>query len=121
MFRTVAFSLDAPNETVAPRRLIDRFPFVPSEPAKLREQCYEAYNIQVQGLTTRLKAAKIERLVVGTSGGLDSTQALIVAARAMDWLSLPRKNVLAYTLLGFATSEQTKANLMHLHLSGRSA
>ncbi len=110
MFRASPFSLDAPNETVALRRLIDRFPFVPPDPAKLREQCYEAYNIQVQGLATRLKAATIERAVIGISGGLDSTQALIVAARAMDWLSLPRKNVLAYTLPGFATSEQTKSN-----------
>ena len=77
---------------------------------KLREHCYEAYNIQVQGLATRLQAAKIERAVIGVSGGLDSTQALIVAARAMDWLDLPRSNVLAYTLPGFATSDQTKRN-----------
>jgi NAD+ synthase (glutamine-hydrolysing) len=109
-FRTVAVSLDSPTEAVALRRLIDRFPFVPSDPTKLREHCYEAYNIQVQGLATRLKTAGIERTVVGVSGGLDSTQALIVAARAMDWLGLPRKNVLAYTLPGFATSQQTKAN-----------
>jgi NAD+ synthase (glutamine-hydrolysing) len=109
-FRTVAFALDQPNEALALRRLIDRFPFVPPDRAKLREHCYEAYNIQVQGLATRLKAANIERTVVGVSGGLDSTQALIVAARAMDWLGLPRKSVLAYTLPGFATSEQTKGN-----------
>jgi NAD+ synthase (glutamine-hydrolysing) len=108
--RTIAFALDAPNESVALRRSIDRFPFVPPDPAKLREHCYEAYNIQVQGLATRLKAAKIERAVIGVSGGLDSTQALIVAARAMDRLGLPRRNVLAYTLPGFATSEQTKGN-----------
>jgi NAD+ synthase (glutamine-hydrolysing) len=109
-FRTVAFALESPTEAVALRRLIDRFPFVPSDPTRLREHCYEAYNIQVQGLATRLKAAGIERAVVGVSGGLDSTQAVIVAARAVDWLGLPRKNVLAYTLPGFATSEQTKAN-----------
>ena len=108
--RTIAFAIDAPNESVALRRSIDRFPFVPPDPAKLREHCYEAYNIQVQGLATRLQAAKIERAVIGVSGGLDSTQALIVAARAMDWLGLPRRNVLAHTLPGFATSEQTKGN-----------
>ena len=113
-FRTVAFALDAPAEAIALRRLIERFPYVPSDPTRLREHCYEAYNIQVQGLATRLKAAKIERAVVGVSGGLDSTQAVIVAARAMDWLGLPRKNVLAYTLPGFATSEQTKANAWSL-------
>ncbi len=109
-FRTVALSLESPTEAVALRRLIDRFPFVSSDPTQLREHCYEAYNIQVQGLATRLNAVGIERAVVGVSGGLDSTQALIVAARAMDWLGLPRKNVLAYTLPGFATTEQTKAN-----------
>ena len=113
-FRTVAFALDAPTEAIVLQRVIDRFPFVPSDPAKLQEHCYEAYNIQVQGLASRLTAAKIERAVVGVSGGLDSTQALIVAARAMDWLGLSRKNVLAYTLPGFATSEQTKANAWSL-------
>jgi NAD+ synthase (glutamine-hydrolysing) len=113
-FRTVALSLESPTEAVALRRPIDRFPFVPSDATKLREHCYEAYNIQVQGLATRLKAGGIERAVIGVSGGLDSTQALIVAARAMDWLGLPRKSVLAYTLPGFATSEQTKANAWSL-------
>ncbi len=109
-FRTVSYRLSAPQETVELRRPIERFPFVPSDPEKLREQCYEAYNIQVQGLATRLRATKLERVIVGVSGGLDSTQAVIVASRAMDLLGLPRANVLAYTLPGFATSESTKAN-----------
>jgi NAD+ synthase (glutamine-hydrolysing) len=109
-FRSVPLRLDAPGQPVPLQRAIERFPFVPSDSARLREDCYEAYNIQVQGLATRLKAAGIERAVIGVSGGLDSTQALIVAARAMDDLGLPRANVLAYTLPGFATSEQTKAN-----------
>ena len=85
-FRIVSFELDAPDEPVALQRAIERFPFVPSDPAKLREHCYEAYNIQVQGLATRLQASRIERAVIGVSGGLNSTQALIVAARAMDRL-----------------------------------
>jgi NAD+ synthase (glutamine-hydrolysing) len=109
-FRTATFQLDAPDDPVRLQRRIERFPFVPSDPAKLREHCYEAYNIQVQGLATRLQAAGIERAVIGVSGGIDSAQALIVAARAMDRLGLPRSNVLAYTLPGFATSEQTKHN-----------
>ena len=109
-FRTVSCPLDPPDEPVALQRAIERFPFVPSDPAKLREHCYEAYNIQVQGLATRLQASKIERAVIGVSGGLDSTQALIVAARAMDRLELPRSNVLAYSLPGFATSDRTKRN-----------
>ncbi|HEY6996086.1 MAG TPA: NAD(+) synthase [Xanthobacteraceae bacterium] len=107
-FRTLSCRLDASDHVVALQRAIERFPFVPSDPAKLREHCYEAYNIQVQGLATRLMASRTERAVIGVSGGLDSTQALIVAARAMDRLGLPRSNVLAYTLPGFATSERTK-------------
>ena len=109
-FRIVSFRLDVPDEPVTLQRVIERFPFVPSDPAKLREHCYEAYNIQVQGLATRLQASRTERAVIGVSGGLDSTQALIVAARAMDRLDLPRSNVLAYTLPGFATSDRTKHN-----------
>jgi NAD+ synthase (glutamine-hydrolysing) len=108
-FRILPIALDLPDEPVTLRRKIERFPFVPSDPSKLREYCYEAYNIQVQGLATRLRAAKTERAVVGVSG-LDSTQALMVAARALDRLGLPRTNALAYTLPGFATSAQTKNN-----------
>src|SRR3974390_3158412 len=109
-FRSIPFRLDLPENAVALTRTIERFPFVPSDPALLREDCYEAYNIQVQGLVTRLQAARIERAVIGVSGGLDSTQALIVAARAMDHLDLPRTNVCGYTLPGFATSDYTKRN-----------
>ncbi|MDQ0391146.1 NAD(+) synthase [Labrys monachus] len=109
-FRVVPFQLDAPPEAVPLRRAIERFPFVPSDPLRLREDCYEAYNIQVQGLSKRLAATGLERTVIGVSGGLDSTQALIVAARAMDLLGRDRRNVLAYTLPGFATSAETKAN-----------
>ncbi len=68
-FRQVEFSLN--DETVALQRRIERFPFVPSDPEKLRENCYEAYNIQVHGLATRLQATKIERAVIGVSGGLE--------------------------------------------------
>jgi NAD+ synthase (glutamine-hydrolysing) len=91
-------------------RNVERFPYVPPDPTRLRENCYEAYNIQVQGLTKRLQATGTEKIVMGVSGGLDSTQALIVSTRAMDHLGLPRQNVLAYTLPGFATSDRTKSN-----------
>ena len=109
-YRSVPFMLDTPDVSVALERAVERFPFAPANPEKLREHAYEAYNIQVQGLATRLVATRIERAVIGVSGGLDSTQALIVAARAMDRIGLSRRNVLAYTLPGFATSEQTKGN-----------
>ena len=109
-FRWIDFALDAPDEAVPLKRAIERFPYVPSDPARLSEDCYEAYNIQVAGLAKRLKSSHIEKAVIGVSGGLDSTQALMVAVRAMDRLGLPRSNVLAYTLPGFATSDTTKTN-----------
>jgi NAD+ synthase (glutamine-hydrolysing) len=109
-FRIAPFELDAPAGELSLIRSIDRFPFVPSDPKMLRENCYEAYNIQIQGLAKRLESTKTKKVVIGVSGGLDSTQALIVSARAMDQLGLPRSNVLAFTLPGFATSDTTKSN-----------
>src|SRR5205085_3711081 len=102
--------------SVALRRAVERFPYVPADPARRTERCEEVYNIQVQGLETRLRATKIDKVVIGVSGGLDSTHALTVCARTVDRLGLPRTNVLAYTLPGFATSERTLTNaraLMH--------
>ncbi len=113
-FRTINFDFAEPREPLALRRNIERFPYVPADPAMLRDNCYEAYNIQVQGLGQRLKATGLKKLVIGVSGGLDSTQALIVSARAMDRLGMPRSNILAYTLPGFATSDATKANAWRL-------
>ena len=112
--RRIGFRLGVPEQPVPLRREISRFPYVPADPASLAERCAEVYHIQVAGLATRLQATGIERAVIGVSGGLDSTQALIVAARAMDRLQLPRANVLAYTLPGFATSEQTRVNAHRL-------
>lgn len=91
-------------------RRLDRFPFVPDDPDRLDQDCYEAFNIQVEGLAQRLRSSRTEKIVIGVSGGLDSTHALIVAAKACDLLGLPRANILAFTLPGFATSDSTKAN-----------
>ena len=113
-FRTIGFDFAPPQEKLALRRNVERFPYVPADPAMLADNCYEAYNIQVQGLAQRLKATGLKKLVIGVSGGLDSTQALIVAARAMDRLGLPRTDILAYTLPGFATGDATKANAWRL-------
>ena len=110
-FRTVSFNIALPNTgRLLCRRLYDRFPYVPPDPALRDQRCYEAYNIQVQGIVTRLQSSRVSKLVIGISGGLDSTHALIVAARAMDVLQLPRSNILAYTMPGFATSQRTMAN-----------
>ena len=108
--RRVRFELGVPTEPVPLRRPISRFPYVPANPERLAERCAEVYHIQVEGLATRLAAAGIDHMVIGVSGGLDSTQALIVCARAADRLQLPRTNVLAYTMPGFATTPATLAN-----------
>ena len=108
--RRVPFELEVPSGKIPLMRHVERFPFVPDDPATRDERCFEAYNIQVHGLMKRLQSAGIERLVIGVSGGLDSTQALIVAAKTMDRLGLPRKNILGYTMPGFATSDRTLAN-----------
>jgi NAD+ synthase (glutamine-hydrolysing) len=113
-FRWVQFAFDPPKDRVLLDRAIERFPYVPSDPAKLRDNCYEAYNIQVQGLAQRLRSSRTENAVIGVSGGLDSTHALIVACRAMDQLGLSRRNVLAYTMPGFGTSDKTYTNAWRL-------
>ena len=89
-------------------RDLRRFPFVPNTPAKLDEDCYEAFNIQVEGLRKRLEASGSRTLVVGVSGGLDSTHALIVAAKAFDRMGRPRSDILGFTMPGFATGDATK-------------
>ncbi|MGE7198612.1 NAD(+) synthase [Brevundimonas naejangsanensis] len=91
-------------------RPLDRFPFVPDDAARLDQDCFEAFNIQVQGLMRRMTATGSKTLVIGVSGGLDSTQALLVACRAFDRLELPRTGILAFTMPGFATSDGTKSN-----------
>jgi NAD+ synthase (glutamine-hydrolysing) len=112
--RRVSFELQIPDGALELRRSVERFPYVPSDPADRDARCYEAYNIQVHGLSTRLRSTGIEKLVIGVSGGLDSTQALIVAARTMDRLGLPRANIMACSLPGFATSDLTRANAHRL-------
>jgi len=109
-FRRVQFSLQPPAGDIGLRRTIERFPFVPSNPQRLQQDCYEAYNIQVAGLEQRLRALNYPKVVLGVSGGLDSTHALIVAARAMDRENRPRSDILAFTMPGFATGEHTKSN-----------
>ncbi|WP_031308721.1 NAD(+) synthase [Sphingobium sp. C100] len=109
-FRRVTFRLDPPTGNLGLRRCIDRFPFVPNDPARLDQDCYEAFNIQVTGLAKRLEATGIAKICIGVSGGLDSTHALIVAAKAFDLLGRPRTDILGFTMPGFATSDRTKSN-----------
>lgn len=113
-FRRIGFTLGPPTGDLGLRRRVERFPFVPADPDRLALDCYEAYNIQVSGLEQRLRASGAARVVIGVSGGLDSTQALLVAARAMDRAGRPRSAVLGYTLPGFATGEHTRGNAIAL-------
>ena len=113
-FRRVEFVVDPPAGDIGLLREVERFPFVPSDPARLQQDCYEAYNIQVSGLEQRLRALNYPKVVIGVSGGLDSTHALIVAARAMDREGRPRSDILAFTLPGFATGDRTKGNAVAL-------
>ena len=113
-FRRITFDHQPDYADVGLRRAIRRFPFVPNTPDRLDEDCYEAFNIQVEGLLKRVSATGVKRLVIGVSGGLDSTHALIVAAKAMDRLGRPRTDILGVTLPGFATGESTKGNAWKL-------
>ncbi|HKQ41879.1 MAG TPA: NAD(+) synthase [Pseudonocardia sp.] len=113
-FRHVGFRLDPPSTDIGLRREVERFPFVPADPARLELDCFEAYNIQVSGLEQRLRAIGKPKVVIGVSGGLDSTHALIVAARAMDREGRPRSDILGFTLPGFATGTRTKNNAHRL-------
>ncbi len=107
-FRTIEFSLPAPTGKLLLERRVDPLPYVPSDPKTRDARCEEVFRIQVNGLMTRMRATGGQKLVIGVSGGLDSTHALLVCARTMDELKLPRKNILAYTLPGFATSSRTR-------------
>ncbi|HEX2895454.1 MAG TPA: NAD(+) synthase [Marmoricola sp.] len=118
----IEFALEPPTGDVGLRRKVDRFPFVPDDPERLALDCYEAYNIQVSGLEQRLRAIGQSsnhqpKIVIGVSGGLDSTHALIVAAKAMDRLGRPRSDILGFTMPGFATSDYTKNNAHRLATS----
>ena len=113
-WRHIELDLHLPTEGFQLDRDVTRFPYVPTDPARRDERCAEVHHIQVEGLATRLAATGINTVVVGISGGLDSTLALVVAARAVDRLGLPRANVLGVTMPGFATAERTLTNARRL-------
>ena len=113
-YRIVTFDHAYSGGDIGLERPIRRFPFVPNRQDKLDQDAYEAFNIQVDALMRRIQATKPKSLVIGISGGLDSTHALIVAAKACDTLGLPRETIRAYTMPGFATSDETKSNAWKL-------
>lgn len=113
-FRRIEFDFVVPTGPIDLIRPVARYPFVPADQSRLDQDCYETFNIQVQGLMKRLKTTGIGRLCIGVSGGLDSTYALLVAARAFDQLGWPRSDILGFTMPGFATGEGTKSNAWSL-------
>lgn len=113
-FRRIEFNVDAFPGKILLNREYSRYPYIPADPSQRDQRCYEAYNIQVQGLAKRIKASGIVNLVIGVSGGLDSTHALIVAAKTTDLLGLPRSNIKAYTMPGFGTTSKTYNNALKL-------
>ena len=113
-WRHIALSVTPPAGDIGLRRAIPRFPFVPSDPALLDQDCYEAFTIQVTALKRRLQASGAKTLVIGVSGGLDSTHALLVAVRAADESGLGRQAVRGYTMPGFGTTDGTRGNAHEL-------
>lgn len=113
-FRRIAFVHRTSFDDVGLERKVDRFPFVPDDPGRLDRDCYEAFNIQVQGLARRMQSTRLQHAVIGVSGGLDSTHALLVAARTFDALGFARRNILAFNMPGFASSTGTKSNAWEL-------
>ncbi|MBS4075867.1 NAD(+) synthase [Ameyamaea chiangmaiensis] len=113
-WRRLPVDLAPPADDIGLKRTVQRFPFVPAEPERLEQDCFEAWTIQVSALRQRLQATGVRRMVIGVSGGLDSTHALLVAARAADELGLGRDAVLAYTMPGFATGSESLTNAHEL-------
>lgn len=87
---------------------VEAYPFVPSDKTARSERCEEILQMQAKGLIQRLKATKITNVVLGLSGGLDSTLALIVCCKAFDFLKINRKNINCISMPGFGTSEKTR-------------
>jgi len=112
-FRRIVFD-HAVEGDIGLIRPVRRFPFVPNNQKTLDEDCYEAFNIQVDALMRRINATHAKSLIIGISGGLDSTHALIVASKACDRLGLPRTAIRGYTMPGFGTSTETKSNAWKL-------
>ena len=107
-YRRIPFALHKEQTTLI--RQFDADPFVPKDPNLLAHRCEEILSLQALGLKKRLAHTHAQTAVVGISGGLDSTLALLVTARAFDWLGMDRSNILAITMPGFGTTDRTYTN-----------
>lgn len=111
--RKVYFNLKKDNEDIL-NRYIDSHPFVPANILQRNERCEEIFNIQTFGLAKRMKHTGLKKAVIGISGGLDSTLALLVTCKTFDLLSIPKENIIAITMPGFGTSNATYTNALEL-------
>lgn len=109
-----ALKSEVSGNTIELERQIDPHPFVPSDPNHRNENCTEIIHIQCHGLRRRLEAIGCDKLVIGVSGGLDSTLALLVACRTFDMMGLPRTGIQAITMPGLATTSRTHSNAWQL-------
>ncbi len=113
--KTAALTFDyAPHNQTDFHRAVARFPYVPNDRERLDEDCYEAFNIQVHGLMQRLSTTGTQHVVIGISGGLDSTHALIVTCKAFDRLGISRSNIHGYTMPGFGTTTGSRNDALRL-------
>lgn len=113
-FREVGVSVRFLSSEIIHKKKINPTPFIPGDEEKREEVTREIFEIQVAGLAKRLEASGIEKIVLGLSGGLDSTLAFLVAIEALDKLGLPRENLHAITMPGFGTTDRTKDNAIKL-------
>ena len=111
-YRTIPFAIEVEETQLT--RTFDADPFVPADPAQLAHRCEEILSIQALGLKKRLSHAHAKSAVVGISGGLDSTLALLVTARAFDMLGMPRTGIVAITMPGFGTTDRTYNNALSM-------
>ncbi|MDB5308789.1 MAG: nadE [Gemmataceae bacterium] len=123
MFRRVGFDLELRPRTPALLRAVDAHPFVPQDPATLKDRCDEIFHTQVAGLAKRLSHIRATEVAIGVSGGLDSTLALLALCKTVDALGIPRERVKALTMPGFGTTGGTRTNALALmralRVSGR--
>lgn len=112
-FKEIPFNFD---NTDIPNfdRFINKHPFVPSNEKQMAHRCREIFNIQSSALAKRLVHTKSSKAVIGISGGLDSTLALLVIIKTFDVLKLPRKNIITITMPGFGTTDRTYTNAINL-------
>lgn len=111
-YETIPFHLE--KEEVTLTRTVERMPFVPADPSERHKRCEEIFMIQAMGLKKRLTHTGAKKTLIGISGGLDSTLALLVTAKAFDLLSFDRSGILAVTMPGFGTTDRTYENAVGL-------